>query len=277
MEAYTQQAIARALRLEPGQVQLRFLESVDSTNNELKRLALQGAPAHTAVVSRVQLAGRGRRGRSFLSQEGGVYLSMLLRPAAPAQALLHLTAMTAVAVRRAVARACGVQTQIKWTNDLVSGGKKLCGILTELGVGADGKTAEYVVIGVGVNCNQPGFSPELSDVALSLRQLCGQEVSCSVLAARMLEALLEMEQALFTQKEAWLREFSENCVTLGRRVRLARGNTLREAFAEGIDDQAALLVRYDDGSREAISSGEVSVRGMYGYQDDQNDGKGFSE
>ena len=147
---------------------LIVLPEVDSTNNYLKTLAANGASDGTAVLSLKQTAGRGRRGRSFLSEPGGLYLSFLMRPQEPAEALLHLTALAGLCVCTAVKQVTGMQAGIKWPNDPVLNGKKLCGILTELSVSLETQEPEYVVIGIGVNCNQKRFPEDLS-MATSLR------------------------------------------------------------------------------------------------------------
>ena len=127
---------------------LIVLPEVDSTNNYLKTLAANGASDGTAVLSLKQTAGRGRRGRSFLSEPGGLYLSFLMRPQEPAEALLHLTALAGLCVCTAVKQVTGMQAGIKWPNDPVLNGKKLCGILTELSVSLETQEPEYVVIGI---------------------------------------------------------------------------------------------------------------------------------
>lgn len=245
---------------------LVVLDSVDSTNNYARRLAAEGAPEGTAVIADMQTAGRGRRGRSFFSPSGeGLYLSVILRPNARPEQILHLTAMTAVAASRAVTAVCGERPMIKWTNDLVFGRKKLAGILTELSLVAETREVEYVIIGIGVNCVQSQFPPEIADIAASIYTQTGKRNVRNALAAALLCELSRMNDALLTEKDAWLREFAENCVTLGREVQIIRGDSVRPAFAEGIGPEAELLVRYPDGTREAVASGEVSVRGMYGY------------
>ncbi len=133
------EAILAALGGHPWTDRIVVLDEVDSTNTEAKRLALKSAPDGTVVISDHQTGGRGRQGRSFSSPAGqGVYLTVLLRPNCTAQQLGLLTVMAAVAVCDAVEAACGVRPGIKWTNDLVLGGKKLCGILTELSLAPDG-------------------------------------------------------------------------------------------------------------------------------------------
>ena len=258
--------IAARLEGHPWSAQLHVMVSVDSTNNYLKALAAQVAPDGTSAIADRQTAGRGRRGRSFFSPEGqGLYLSVLLRPQARPDQLMHLTAMSAVAASRAVASVCGRRPGIKWTNDLVFGTRKLAGILTELSVVAETMETDYVVVGIGVNCAQSAFPEELREIATSIRMECGTPVDRCALAAALLREFSRMEDALMTQRDAWLREFAENCVTIGRDVRILRAGTERAAHADGIGPEAELLVTYPDGTKDAVTSGEVSVRGMYGY------------
>ena len=241
----------------PGPVQL--LPSCTSTNDLLK--TMEDAPDGMVLVTGCQTGGRGRLGRRFASPEGGVYLSILLRPEVEPQKLLHLTAMSAVAMRRAVFDCCGVEAELKWVNDLIVGGKKLCGILTEW-VGTD-----RVIIGIGVNCNTApdDFPPEVRPMATSLRELTGGPVDPNVLAGAMAFRLRQMRRVLLTEKAAWMAEYAAACVTVGKPVQLLHGDSREEAFAEGIDEDGGLIVRLKSGQRTAVNTGEVSVRGLYGY------------
>ena len=240
-------------------------DEVTSTNTVAKQLAAEGCPAGTCVLAERQTAGKGRRGRGFSSEAGGLYFSTVLRPGVLPEQLMHLTAMTAVATRRAILETTGLDVQIKWTNDLVCGTHKLCGILTELSILAETREVDYVVAGIGINCNQTAFAPDISDVAVSIRMETGALVDRNRLANAMVRQFQALARGLLTEKAAWLAEFADHCLTIGRPVQLIRGDSVREAVAEGIDADAALLVRYPDGSREAVSSGEVTVRGLYGY------------
>lgn len=241
---------------------VQALDETDSTNDALKRLP--HAPHGTVFVTGRQTKGRGRLGRSFASPEGGVYLSVLLRPNAAAPELLHLTAMAAVAVRRAIRDCCGVEAGIKWTNDLVFDGRKLCGILTEL-VQKDGGLC--AIIGIGVNCNtEPAqLPPEVRKLAVSLREITGAVVDPNALARCLVRRLAELDAALLTDRKAWMAEYAAACVTVGKPVQVVSGTERRAAFAEGVDENGALLVRFENGETAAVSTGEVSVRGMYGY------------
>jgi len=246
---------------------LSFLPETDSTNTQLKRLAREGAPEGTALVSGHQTGGRGRKGRSFFSPEGlGIYLSILLRPKCEAAQLMHLTCATGVAMCDAMESITGRRPGIKWTNDLVYGKQKLGGILTELGFTPQGGLS-YAVIGIGVNCCQQraDFPAEIRDMACSLAMMSGTEISRAQVAAAMLNALYQMNEVLLTGKETMFDRYRQDCVTLGKNVSLVRGEEVRHAYALNVDDSGALVVRLPDGLLETVNSGEVSVRGMYGY------------
>ena len=240
---------------------LRY-DTVDSTNNVCKALAAQGLDS-TAVIARAQTAGKGRLGRSFQSPEGGLYLSVLWQDC-PAGQLLTVTPLAAVAVCRAVESLCDTDCGIKWCNDVVLHGKKLCGILTEIGIEAESREVDYAVVGIGINCAHAELPPEVAAMSADLETATGKKPDRSRLAAELVRSLYEMEQALFTQKDAWLAEFSAHCVTIGQDVKLVRGDEVQFAHADGIDGEAALRVTYPDGTAGVIASGEVSVRGMYG-------------
>lgn len=246
---------------------LRCLEEIDSTNSYLKREALAGAPHGTVAVANCQTAGRGRMARSFQSPPGkGVYLSILLRPQLPPAELMGVTGMTAVAVCRAVERAAGVRPKIKWTNDLVLNNRKLCGILTELSLEGETQTTQSLVIGAGVNVSHSAgdFGPQVAEIATSLAQE-GVAVSRPALAAAMIEELFRLSDSLGGDIGAWLAEYRRDCVTLGRRVRLLWAEHPTEAEALDIDSQFGLVVRLPDGRETTVRTGEVSVRGLYGY------------
>lgn len=250
----------------PWGQELLYFQEIESTNTELKRLAREGAPEGTALIAQRQTGGRGRMGRSFQSEEGGVYLSLLLRPGCSPKDLMHLTCAVAVAMCDAVEDTCGLRPGIKWTNDLVYGKWKLGGILTELGFDAQGNVS-WCVLGVGINCtqSQEDFLPELRDMVASLSMVTEKYVSPSLLAAKMLERLREMSLVLLTGREHIMERYRENCVTLGKEISLLRSDTVRYGKAVGITKSGALVVQFSDGHREAVDSGEVSVRGMYGY------------
>ena len=244
-----------------------FLPETDSTNDCLKKLAAEGAPHGTVVLSDHQTVGHGRRGRSFLSPPGvGLYLSILLRPACPPTRLMHLTCAAGVAMCDAVEKSMGVRPGIKWTNDLVFGKRKLGGILTELRLNPKG-LVDYAIVGIGINCCQShqDFPPEIREIAGSLSMVTGHTVDRFRVAAAELDALYAMSQGLLTRQEAMLEQYRKDCITIGQEISLVRGEEVRHGKALDVDDAGALVVLFPDGHTEAINSGEVSVRGMYGY------------
>lgn len=257
--------IAAVIPDHPWLQNLILLDEAGSTNTYARRLAAEGAPAGTVVLAERQTAGRGRLGRTFLSPAGGLYCSVILRPDAKPEALMHLTAAAAVAAMRAVESSCGLTPKIKWPNDLVCGRKKLCGILTELSVEAESRIVDAVIVGIGINCNQTEFDPAIADMAASLQLETGRPVDRNLLAGNLIHAMYALSLTLFSEKESWLRRFRENCMTVGQDVKLVRGDEVRLAHAEGVGPDGELLVTFADGTAEAVTSGEVSVRGMYGY------------
>lgn len=250
----------------PWKEYFHYVSTIGSTNDQLKTWAAEGAPQGTVLLAGAQTGGRGRLGRSFHSPAGtGVYLSMLLRPDCAPDQLMHLTCAVADAMVTAVEEAAGFRPGIKWTNDLVYGKRKLGGILTELGLG--GTRLNYVIIGVGINCLQTpeDFPPELRDMAGSLSMIAGHPVSPARLAAAMMKALHTMSGTLLTDKNAMLQRYRRDCITLGTEVSLVRGEEIRHGKALDIDGDGGLLVEFAPGQVETVSSGEISVRGMYGY------------
>lgn len=248
--------------------QIHTFDTVDSTNTACKRLAMEGAPDGTVAVADQQSAGRGRLGRSFQSPEGlGLYLSILWRPVCQPQQLLPLTALSAVAVRRAVKRVTGGEMGIKWPNDLVCGRKKIGGILTEMAVEGETGAIDYVVVGIGINCHHKAsdFDGEVADMASSIDAQWDMTVCRPQLAAALIEELDTLRRAILFAPEKWLEDYRAACMTVGNTVQLLRGEERTVAQAIGVDEQFGLRVRHEDGREEILRSGEVSVRGMYGY------------
>lgn len=247
---------------------LMCLDVIDSTNTECKRQAMAGAAEGLVVTAEEQTGGRGRRGRGFQSpREKGLYLSALFRPSLEPGQVSNFTAWAAVAVCDGIEACCGLRPQIKWTNDIVLNGKKLVGILTELGLESESNALDYLVTGIGVNVNHApeDFSEDIRDMAVSLAQVLGHPVRRAELAAQIILALDRMYAGFPGNKEEYLKRYRADCITPGRQVQLITPTSRREALALEIDDSFNLVVELPDHSRETISAGEVSVRGMYGY------------
>lgn len=261
------QAILSKLSAEcPWRGTLHWFNTIDSTNVAAREMAAQGAPHGTILIAGHQTGGRGRLGRSFSSPAGmGVYLSVILRPQCLPAELMHLTCAAAVAACDAVEAAAGFRPGIKWTNDLVANSRKLGGILTELSLEAG--RVQYAVIGIGINCRQQpdDFPPELQDLACSLASVTGADVSCAHMAAALVDALARMDSCLISGKAGIMDRYRADCITLGREVQLLRADQTRYGTALAVDDQGGLTVRFTDGTTETVTSGEISIRGMYGY------------
>ena len=242
---------------------IHYFDTIDSTNTRAKLLAAQGAPHGTVLIADHQTGGRGRRGRTFLSPPGkGIYMSVILRPHCPPAELMHLTCAAAVAICGAVEESVGFRPGIKWTNDLVHEKRKLAGILTELGFSPDGNM-DWAVIGVGINCLQKAedFNPAIRSFAGSLAMFA--PCDRAKLAAAMVNALLDMD---LSRKETIMQRYRTDCVTLGKEVSLLRADEKpRHGRAVDITADGALVVEFAPNVAEIINSGEISIRGMYGY------------
>ena len=236
---------------------------VTSTNTVLKELAHQGAPDGYVLAAKRQTAGKGRLGRSFYSPEGtGLYMSIILRPKMNAQDALFVTAAAAVAVCRAIEECCpdGETPMIKWVNDICVGGKKVCGILTEAAVDFESGGLEYAVLGMGVNISEPdgGFPEDVRGVAGSLFGSRRCENMRNRLAAAILRNLRQLPQDHMSPEI--LEEYRRRSLLTGKHAYVHRGDEVRPCLVLGVDDRARLIVKYDDGSEQILSSGEVSVR-----------------
>ena len=251
----------------PCKAHIHCFETIDSTNLHAKKMGQQGAPHGTALIAKTQTAGRGRLGRSFHSPDGqGIYLSMVLRPNCHATELMHLTCATGCAVCDAIESVTGLRPGIKWTNDLVFGKRKLGGILTELSLDAKGNV-DFAIVGIGINCTQKiaDFPEDIQNIATSLTESTNSDISIPVVTAAILTSLLAMADALLPHRENILQQYRKDCVTLGKEISVVTPTSVRHGIAVDIDRDGALLVDFPDGHREAVSSGEVSIRGMYGY------------
>lgn len=268
-DALTEREVRRCMdEREISCARLHCFDEVDSTNSFLKREAMAGAPHGTVAVANCQTGGRGRMSRVFQSpRDRGVYLSILLRPNLSPAELMPVTALTAVAMCDAVEAACGLRPRIKWTNDLVVKGRKLAGILTEMALEGETGLVQYLVMGTGVNVlhTPEDFSPEVAAMATSLRQELGISVSRPVLAAEMIRAFNRLGEDLGGDYSRYLADYRRDCVTIGKQVQLLWQDRRETVEALDVDDQFGLVVRHEDGHTEVIRSGEVSVRGMYGY------------
>lgn len=238
-----------------------LLPVVDSTNTRVYEQAVAGAKEGYTVIAANQTKGRGRRGRSFYSPaDTGVYMSILLRPKqySPNQAL-ELTTMAAVAACEAIETVSGKEPQIKWVNDIYLSGRKVSGILTEASFELENGFLEYAILGIGMNVFEPkeGFPEEIKEIAGAVFDAPRQDGK-NHLVAEFLNHFMEYYKG--ASKEEYVQAYRRRSFLIGKEIRVLCGKESRNAIALDVDEACHLIVRYEDGTREALSSGEVQVR-----------------
>ena len=245
--------------------EIYYFDSIDSTNTKAKELAEEGHPSGTLVVADRQTAGKGRRGRSWESPTGiGIFMTLMLKPEINPNNASMLTLVAAMATTRAIRRVTGVPALIKWPNDIVMNGKKVCGILTEMSAQFD--YINHIVIGIGINVHNEDFPEEIAKTASSLYLESGQHIH----RASLIEAFLEEFEDVYAEylktedMEGLQKEYEAMLVNRGRQVRVLDPKEPFEGKAMGITKKGELIVDTWE-SRKLVSSGEVSVRGIYGY------------
>lgn len=240
------------------------LSTVDSTNEEAKRQANAGAPNGTLVVAESQTGGKGRLGRAWVSPPGeGIWMTLLLRPDIAPHEVTLITLVVGLAICRAVRAYTGCDARIKWPNDVIIGGRKICGILTELAAETD--RINYVVVGAGTNVNMEAFPAELAAKATSLRIETGAPLRRAPLVRAILAELETWYDRLITETSADLiAPYKELCVSLNRRVCVLREGREIWGTAVDISPSGELIIETEEGEALSINSGEVTVQGVYG-------------
>ena len=261
-DALSEAGIVMELKTERLARQLRVLSTVDSTNTYLKERAAD-LPDGYAVIADSQTAGRGRRGRSFLSPSGtGIYISILLHPTLPLERINMITVGAAVAVSEAIAETAGFTPDIKWVNDVLKNGKKLCGILTEASVEAETGQLSYAVVGVGVNIRPPegGLPEELRDIAGSLEEFAPHPVRRNAFAASFFNHMESCYQLIVSgNTEALIDRYRSFIHFLGEPITVIRNGEKQPATAVAIDPSGHLVIE-QDGKRSTMLAGEISIR-----------------
>lgn len=232
---------------------------VDSTNLVALRLGHEGEPHGALVIAEEQVAGRGQAGRAWHSEKStGIYVSVLLRPEIPPMQAPLITLLAGLAVHAAIAEQTGLKADIRWPNDVLLAGKKVCGILTEMH--AEPGRVHFVVVGIGLNVNNESLPKELAATATSLRMQGGRAVSRIELLAKLLRHLERgYNQFLREGAEPLLRRFAQvSSYAAGRRVRITNGRESFTGTTAGLEPSGMLRVQRDDGRVEAVISGRVS-------------------
>ena len=243
-----------------GRLDITLFDELDSTNTYLKKLARAGAPEGRVIIARRQSAGRGRLGRSFYSAAEGLYISVLIRPHMKAEGMVFVTAMTAVAMARAIERTVNADARIKWVNDIFVRGKKVCGILCESSV-KNGKV-DYAVLGIGLNVTTriEDFPEELRETAGSLLTQTGFTFERGKLIAAIIAELSSLYTAWLEAPSVCHAEYKRRCIVLDRQISVSSPEGEYEAVAEGISPDYGLILLLDDGTRRTVHSGEVKIK-----------------
>ncbi len=263
----SQQEIIKSLDaagLTPFINQVNYEASTDSTNRLARQASDQGAPDFSLFVAERQTAGRGRRGRAWLSDSrDGLWFSLLLRPQGETADLARITLFIGLCVAEAL-NTLGTTVGLKWPNDLVAtgSGRKLGGILTEMTV--EENTVHALIVGIGLNINTQTFTAELAGIATSLALETGSAYRRADVLAAILRVLIRRYPS-YRQTDLWLPDYRRLCLTLGREIRVESAAGSWTARAVDLDEQGELVVVDTTGQRQTVRSGEVSVRGLLGF------------
>lgn len=245
--------------------EIYYIEEIDSTNVWAKQLGKEGAPSGSLAITDSQTQGRGRRGRRWLATQGlDIFMTLLLRPnLLPAQAPM-LTLVMGLSVAEAIDNSFDIACQIKWPNDVILNHRKVCGVLTEMSAGPNG--VEYIIIGVGINCNTTAFPPEISDKATSLAAESGRMIVREQVIADVLWHFEKNYQEFLADRDLSRLTGAYNKILIhkDKEVKVLEAGSEYTGIARGITPQGELLVDTKDEVKR-IFAGEISVRGLYGY------------
>jgi len=241
------------------EIPIKVYKSINSTNTEAKLMIMNNAVHGTVILSEEQLSGKGRMGRNFYSpSESGIYMSVILKPNLNMSDSVLITTAAAVAVSLAIEKVTGVITQIKWVNDIYLNDKKICGILTEAVTDMESGTINSVVVGIGLNVKTESFPENIEYAAGSILKMDDNKFIRNQLSAEIINNVLSILNDIPNRK--FIEIYKERSMILGERVRYCKDNQWFEGYAQDIDSNGALIVFHDDGHKEILNSGEITVR-----------------
>ena len=242
-----------------NKLSINIYKTTDSTNTQAKLFAEAEESGNAIFIASEQTAGRGRLGRSFVSNKNkGLYLSILLNDKLPPEFATALTTYMAVIASRAICKISGTQPKIKWVNDLYLGGKKCAGILTEGKASEDGNTLDYAVVGIGINICRQDFPEDVKTIATTLEDECGKKINSINLAALIVKDFFENLHLVGTPELT--EEYISQSFLIGKKVTVIKPTSEYEATVKNITDKCELTLTLEDGTEEILSTGEVSVR-----------------
>ena len=262
----TEEEIRSVLETEIFGREIYDFSEIDSTNVIAKARAREGAGEGVVFIAESQTGGKGRLGKNWVSPSGtGIWMSVVVRPEIVPQEVSGITLVVGLAICKAIREVTDLPAYIKWPNDIVVNGKKVCGILTEMSAEID--RVNYVIIGIGINVNTTKFPKELQEVATSIKIESGVQYRRKDIVAKVLMFFEEYYQQYIQGQSlvGILDAYKSLCITLKNEVSIINKSQSYRATPVDIDESGALVVKKEDGTRETITSGEVSVRGLCGY------------
>ncbi len=235
-------------------IEVRFFDTIDSTNNEAKRNAHTLSDTPILFVANHQTCGRGRLGRSFYSpKDTGLYMSLMLKQNSGFENIVCLTTATAVCVADAIRKLCDITPKIKWVNDIYIEDKKVCGILCEAVTNPDTSNIDGIIIGIGVNISTTDFPLELSDIATSLKQNIDKSELCALICDNILKTCDNITDRTFIEK------YKEYSMVIGKEITYFENTVPKTATAIDIDSNGGLIIQTDNETK-TLSTGEITVR-----------------
>lgn len=254
-----------------------YYESCESTNDEARSGSIRGDSEGSVYISDSQTKGRGRLGRSWKDNvKKGIAMSLLLHPMISPTQIMPVSLIAGLAITKALAEVCKIKCQVKWPNDVVINNKKVAGVLIEMST--SGEMVQYIIVGMGINCNNSVFDDDIKDIATSVFLESGQTVSRKELICRILkifeedyfkwiDEMYESEDHLasFNKVPSYVAEYKSYCININKKVVVHQRDQSFEGVATDISPLGELIMDIDGNEKRHVLSGEVSIRGLYGY------------
>lgn len=243
--------------------EIHVFDTLESTSLTAKQLSLDGADNGCTVIANKQTAGRGRMGRSFFSPpDSGIYMSIVLRPNFPVEDGVLITTLASVAVCCAIENVMGAFPKIKWVNDLLLNGKKICGILAEAVTNPENGSLEFVILGIGVNYAEVQVPDELKEIVGFLQGETSDTMTRDRLIAEILKQIIYHIENI--GDKSIIEEYKKRSAVLDKNIEIHRHDgEVTHAVAVDIDDRGGLVVRMCDGTEQTLNTGEISIRGDF--------------